>query len=107
MSILPMVRGTLFAAATAATAVLVALPAALVAEPHPLVGVWKIDFPGGMRIENGNVTVMRLTGTLTVTAESDSLIATLVSDPQDETPRRTIRLAAKSVSGDVTFVNRS
>jgi hypothetical protein len=87
-------------------AALAAVPPILT-QPHPLVGAWKVNFVGGMRIENGTPTPMKLTGTLTVEAQGDSLIATLVADPNNGASRPPTRLAAKSVSGDVTFVNRS
>jgi hypothetical protein len=77
------------------------------AAPHPLVGTWKVDFPAGMRVENGAVTPVRVNGTMTVEAQGDSLIATLVADPSGDVPRRPIRLAAKSQDGDVTFITRS
>lgn len=88
-------------------AAIAAVPPTLLAQPHPLVGAWKINFVGGMRIENGTPTPVKLTGTLTVEAKGDSLIATLVADPTGGASRPPTRLAAKSVSGDVTFVSRS
>jgi hypothetical protein len=88
------------------TAALLAV-VSMLSSPHPLVGTWKIDFPAGMRIQNGEATPVRRTGTLTVEARGDSLIATLVPDPSDAPSRGPVRLAAKSVSGDVTFVTTS
>ena len=75
--------------------------------PHPLVGAWKVDFPGGMRVQNGVSTPIRLTGKFTVEAQGDSLIGTLVADPSDQGTRPPLRLAAKSMDGSVTFVSRS
>lgn len=77
-------------------------------QAHPLVGVWKISYPGGMRIENGSPTVITFTGKLTVESKGDSLIGTVVTDPPpDLPPRPDIRLASKLAPGDVIFLQRS
>jgi hypothetical protein len=87
-------------------AVLFSSPA-LGASPHPLVGTWKVEFPGGARIENGVATPIRLKGSLTVEARGDSLIANLVPDQGEGPARPPVRLAAKATAGDVTFVTHS
>ena len=83
------------------------LPAGPGTEPHPLVGAWTVDFPGGMRIQNGVSTPIRLIGRLTVEAQGDSLIGILVTDPSTQASRPPLRLAAKAASGNVAFVSRS
>jgi hypothetical protein len=89
-------------------AALAALPIAAAAQSHPLVGAWKVDYAGGMQLENGVATPIRRTGTMTIEAKGDSLIATLVADASDGAPPRpAARLAGKSASGAVTFVSRS
>jgi hypothetical protein len=61
-----------------------------------------------MRIENGTPTAITRTGKLTVAAQGDSLIATLVTDPADGHPNRPdVRLATKAGTGDAVFVQRS
>ena len=49
---------------------------ALQAQQLPLVGVWRISYTGGMRIEDGMATPIMATGTLTIEAKADSLVAT-------------------------------
>src|SRR5262245_9561346 len=98
---LPAMRRVILPAASIAILIATTHAPALAAQTHRLVGAWKVDFPGGMRIENGTPTVMRLTGTLTVEAQADSLIATVVADPTNDGPKRPpLRLAAKTASGE-------
>lgn len=73
-----------------------------------LVGVWRISYQAGMRLENGAATPLMATGTLTVAVKGDSLIGTLVTDPAQGFPRRPpTRLAAAAGAGAVVFVSRS
>lgn len=82
--------------------------ASLHAQQQRLVGVWQVTYPGGATIENGVTTIIMATGTLTIEAKADSLIATMVQDTSAEFPARPpVRLAAKAGAGDATFVARS
>lgn len=93
----------MFGLTTVATAFL-----ALGAATHPLEGTWKIEFPGGARVENGEVTITKRTGTLTITAAGDSLVAVLASDPMEGMPARPpARFSAKAQAGAVTFIQKS
>ncbi|HXI20531.1 MAG TPA: hypothetical protein VNH46_05575 [Gemmatimonadales bacterium] len=84
------------------------LSSALAAQQPSLVGTWQVSYPGGARIENGAVTVLRATGVLTIEAQDDSLIATLVQDPAPDLPARPpARLAAARTAGPATFISRS
>lgn len=88
------------------------LPHLAHAQSHPLVGEWSVSYAGGMRIENGERVPMNVSGTLTVVAEGDSLVATLKSEPPAGAPpgaanRPPARFAARTVAGKVTFVHRS
>lgn len=79
----------------------------LAAQQSPLVGAWKVTYAAGMRMENGEVTPIMATGTLTIDATGDSLIGTLAADPSpDLTARPPARLAAKAGPGAVAFVSR-
>ncbi len=81
---------------------------ALQAQQSPLVGSWKITFPAGMRIEDGVATPIIATGSLTVQPAGDSLIANLATDPAPDMPARpAVRLAAKSGTGEATFIGHS
>lgn len=88
------------------TAFLAAAP--LAAQSNPLVGKWDIDFPGGARIENGEVTTLMAKGTLEIVVQGDSLIATLNVIPSAEIGARPpSRLAARRTDGEATFVQKS
>ena len=90
-----------------ATAIAV-VPSRSAAQDHPLVGVWSITFPAGLRVENGVPTTITRTGKLTVVAAGDSLVATLATDPAEgQPPRPAVRLATKAGAGDAVFVQRS
>lgn len=81
---------------------------ALQAQDQPLAGAWQINYPAGMRIENDVATPIFTTGSLTIQAQGDSLIGTLVSAPPAGLPARPpARLAAKAGAGDVTFIAHS
>ncbi len=80
---------------------------ALAAQQQPLVGAWKIIFPAGAQVQDGMRTVITATGTLTISAVGDSLVADLVTDPSPDfpKPRPPARFAAKSIPGDVVFLS--
>ncbi len=78
------------------------------AQQSPLVGVWQLSYPAGIRMENGARTVMMGKGRLTVAIEGDSLVGTLVSEPMpDAPPRPPARMSAPMGSGSRTFVART
>jgi len=78
------------------------------AQQNPLVGVWQISYPGASRVEDGVVTPIMATGTLTVEATADSLIATLVTDSSANAPARPpLRLTAATTPGAVVFLSQS
>lgn len=81
----------------------------LSAQQPALVGTWRLTYPAGMRIENGVPTPIISDGTLTVTAQGDSLIGSLVTDPIPDVPARPpARLAApKPASDEAVFTARS
>lgn len=79
---------------------------ALHAQQQPFVGAWQMSYPAGMRIEGDVETPIIGTGLLTIEAQGDSLIGTLVTDPTPEMPARPpSRLAAKAGAGEVTFIS--
>ena len=89
-------------------AALLLLPGALAAQAHPLVGAWDVTVPAGMRVENGEATPIIAKGTLTFSVTGDSLIGLLKTEPIEGQPERPAkRIAAKLVSGAVTFVTKS
>lgn len=93
---------------TLLAALLVTLPGALAAQAHPLVGNWDLELPGGMRMENGNVTPIMVKGSLVVVVEGDSLIGTLKAEPTEGRPARPpLRLATKSAPGQLKFTHSS
>jgi len=93
-------------------AALVAIAAAagtsLQAQGASFVGTWDLNFPVGMQIENGAPALIMGTGVLTIEAQQDSLIGTLVTNPPPGMPARPpARLAAKAGPGEVVFVSRT
>jgi hypothetical protein len=92
-----------------AALLLAVAPMAARAQASPLAGRWAIEFTAGMRVENDEPTAIRAKGTLTITEEGDSLVATLKTEPiENMPPRPEVRLAAKKGPGNaVTFVQRS
>lgn len=81
------------------------IPAALSAQANPLIGSWSATIPAGAKMENGEVTPLFASGTITVRAEGDSLIAMVkVDSSEGRPPRPASRLAAKATSGAVTFI---
>ena len=88
----------------------VAIPLAASAQSdHPLVGSWAVEYPGGMRNDNGVVTPVTAKGKITFAVAGDSLVATLVQEAVEGGPpaRPPVRLATKTTSADVTFVQHS
>jgi hypothetical protein len=82
--------------------------ATLVAQQSPFAGRWQLSYPVGAMVENGEVTVLMGTGALTIVAQGDSLIGTLVTDSTPgERPRPAVRLAARAATGEATFVSYS
>jgi hypothetical protein len=94
-----MVRTILFALAFNASA--------LVAQQPALVGTWQISYPAELRVMNGVLDPVMATGTLTVEARGDSLIANLLTDASpDLRARPPLRLATKA-GPNPTFESRS
>lgn len=61
-----------------ASALLVLTPVLAAAQSgSPLLGKWSIEYERGRRMENGTVTPVMGTGTLTIESRGDSLVATL------------------------------
>lgn len=84
-------------------------PAAAEAQASPLLGRWAIEYPAGIRNDNGVVTPMPGRATVTFSAQGDSIIAELVPEQAPGGPaRRPSRLAAAAVTGStVTFTQQS
>lgn len=81
---------------------------ALAAQQHPLVGAWQLTYPAGVQIENGVRTVIMGDAELTIAAQGDSLIATLVYQGRPDLPARPpSRMAAVAGAGPIVFVQRS
>ena len=78
------------------------------AQNQSLVGSWKVTYPAGMRMENGTPTTIMATGSLTISAKSDSLVADLVNDPSPDVPARPpAHLAGKRGPGETVFASRT
>lgn len=90
-------------------AVGLAAPPAAAAQGAPIVGTWELEMTVGMRVENGEPTMIRGKGRLEVVEQGDSLVATLAVTPPDGMPARPAsRFAAKKVAGnEFAFVQRS
>lgn len=74
----------------------------------PEVGVWKLTYPAGTRIENGVPSLLMGTGTLRIEVHGDSLIGELVTDPLPEAPDRPpARLAGVFGTSPVVLVSRT
>lgn len=83
-------------------------PAALAAQAHPIVGIWDVSVPAGIRMENGEATPIMGKGSFVFSVVGDSLIGTLKTDPIKGMPQRPAsRVAAKLAPGTVTFVSKS
>ena len=97
-------RVTMNPSAITLAALLLAAPAAAAAQSHPLVGKWAIEYAGGTRIENDEVTHFMLKGTLTIAAQGDSLVGTLEIIPAEGMHAGSAsRLAARRTDGPVGF----
>lgn len=82
--------------------------ASLQAQQQPLVGAWQISYTAGMVIDNGVQTPIMATGVLTIEAQGDSLIGTLVTEATADLPARPpARLAGKPDTAGVVFISRT
>lgn len=92
-----------------ATVLLAVTPLAMHAQSHPLAGKWTIEYAGGMRIENDTPTPIMAKALLTITVAGDSLVATLLMEPNPNLPPRPeARFAAlKTAGSEVVFMQRS
>lgn len=80
----------------------------LLAQQPALVGVWSVSYPAGSLVENGEVTQIMATGVLTIEARQDSLVGTLVMDPQPDLPARPpARLAGVNAADGAVFVSQA
>ena len=80
----------------------------LAAQQSSFVGVWTVSYPGGAMMENGVMTPIMATGTLSIAVQADSLVGSLVMDPNPELgPRPEVRMTAVAGAGAATFVSRS
>jgi hypothetical protein len=70
------------------------VPTIATAQTHPLVGTWNVSVPVGVRIENGEPTPITSTGTMSVTAVGDSLIAMLDLQAPEGMPKLPARRMA-------------
>lgn len=94
-----------FAHLAVAAALVAVAVAPLAAQAHPLAGRWQVDYERGKRIENGEVTVIRGTATLTLELRGDSLVGTLVRPATPEQPApEPQRFAGKAAASGATFV---
>ncbi len=72
------------------------------------VGTWKVSYPAGARVENGEQSVIMGTGTLQIEARGDSLVGELLADPVPDLPTRgPKRLAGLASGGSATLVATS
>ncbi len=86
---------------------LAAAPHLVHAQTHPLVGDWSVSMAAGMRIENGEQTIITQKGMMSVAVVGDSIVATLKMEPLEGRPARPAsRLAAKLVPGKVVFMDK-
>ena len=90
----------------AACMALVVFSPPLAAQTHPLAGRWQIDYERGKRIENGEVTVIRGTATLSLELRGDSLVGTLErpATPEQPAPAPQHFAARPSATGAVFLV---
>ena len=74
----------------------------------PLVGVWRLTYPAGSRIENGVPSLIMGTGTLRIEAHGDSLTGELVTDPMPDVPARpAARLTGVASTGPTLLTSRT
>jgi len=93
--------------ATLALGLVIAAPVAS-AQGHPLAGRWTVEYQRGMRHENGEMTPIMGTATLTLEQRGDSLVGTLApaGDDQGNAPPAQ-QFAAKGSASGATFVVKS
>ncbi len=87
---------------------LAASGSSLAAQAHPLTGRWSVEYQRGMRNENGELTPIMGTATLTLMQRGDSLVGTLaptVGEQGMTSPAQAF--AAKPGAGSATFVVKS
>lgn len=97
-----------FAHLAVAAALVAVATAPLAAQAHPLAGRWQVDYERGKRIENGEVTVIRGTATLTLEQRGDSLVGSLVRPASaEQAAPEPQRFAAKPTAGGAVFVVRT
>jgi hypothetical protein len=84
---------------------MVSLGAAPLIDSNPIVGTWKVTYPAGTRVENGEQSVILGTGTLTIQAQADSLFGELVPDPVPDLPaQKPTRMTGLAGNGPVALV---
>jgi len=80
----------------------------LLAQQPPLVGVWRVSYPAGSLVEDGEVTQIMATGVLTIEGRQDSLVGTLVMDSQPDLPARPpARLTGVNAADGAVFVSQA
>ncbi len=80
----------------------------LAAQQSSFVGVWTVSYPGGAMMDNGVMTPIMATGTLSIAVQADSLVGSLVMDPNPELGARPeVRMTAAAGAGAATFISRS
>ena len=78
------------------------------AQGHPLAGRWTVEYQRGMRNENGEMTPIMGTATLTLEQRGDSLVGTLVPAAGDGgSASPTQAFAARAGASGATFVVNS
>ncbi len=93
---------------TIALAFILCSPALQAQQRPSLTGVWRISYPAGLRLENGEPRLVMANGTLTIAARGDSLVGHLVADSTPGLPRRPpARLAGRASAGEAIFTSRT
>ena len=86
-------------------ACLFTLLAAPLAAQGSVVGSWKISYPAGTRVENGEQTAIMGTALLRIERSGDSLVGELVPDPMPDAPARPpSRMGGREAGGVATLV---
>ena len=84
---------------------LAALGATSLAAQSPLVGVWLVTYPAGVRIENGEQNAIMGTGQLRVEAHGDSLLGEFVPNPAPDLPSpRPTQMTGRAGPGPISLV---
>jgi hypothetical protein len=73
------------------------------AQSHPLVGLWKLRIPTGVRGPAGSPTMVDRAGTLSIETVGDSLVALMTLAPVADVASRTMRMSAANRTGKVAF----